>query len=75
MRCEQVNPHTQQFLEFVLQATQVEQSRTGQRIHQQIKVAPFVVIAVQHRAKDARVCGTATAGHFTDSGMFLVQCE
>ena len=74
MGCEQVNAHTQQFFEFVLQAPQVEQRRTGQCIHQQIKVAALVVVAVQHRAKDARVRGPAATGRFADGGAFLIQC-
>lgn len=52
---EQVNGHTQQTLQFDLQASEIEQRCTRQCIHQQVEIAAVSIGAMQNRAENSRI--------------------
>ena len=54
-RSQQIDMNSQQRFQFVLQATQVEQRRTGQSINQQIEVTAVSVGTMYNRTEDARI--------------------
>ena len=62
---QQIDVEAEQRFQLVLQAAQIKQCCTRQRIDQQIDVAAIAVGAMQHRTENAWVRGAETAYHFT----------
>jgi hypothetical protein len=61
-----VDAHTQEFFEFDLEPTEVEERRLRERIHEQIEIAAFMVAREGCGTEHARIGSAITANDCAD---------
>lgn len=66
-RCQQINVHTQQGFQLVLQAPKIEQSHPRQCVYQYVQVTGIPIRAVQYRDEYAQIRRTVATCGFTYS--------
>ena len=64
-RGQHVDGNAEQFFQFDLEAAEVEQGRTRQRVHQQIEIAIIPIGTMENGTEDTWIGRAKTPDHFT----------
>jgi hypothetical protein len=62
----EIHSHAEQLFQVLLQRAEIEQGRTGQRVDENVEVAPLLVSPQKRRTEDARIGRPKPSGRYAN---------